>query len=34
MIINFHFWQQCRFELRVLIAGKSSVTFDSDFEQL
>ena len=34
MIINFQFWQYCWFESGVLLAGKSVVTFDADFEQL
>ena len=34
MIINFQFWYYCSLESEVLISGKSSVTFDADFEQL
>ena len=34
MIINFQFWQYCSLDSEVLIAGKSFVTFDNDFEQL
>ena len=34
MITNFQFWQIFGLESEVLIAGKSFVTFDADFEHL